>query len=436
MQKKCLYCDNEFLAIRKSKKYCSDNCKQMSYFTRNGLVLSGTATILNNQTIEQNELDFRKKEEDTVKYGEKDVIVKDVKHQELLNVKSDNSMYEEPLVIKDLLEDFTKQINFSLSETIKTLREEFTVKYNSLQSQLYLTVKENDKTVSVKYNNPLPEKLNCLELLDDESEDNKKELNEGSELKNQNKNSNEFDKENIQLKATEKEMQTNNLSKGQFDKVHVSNDKKVIEQTNSEQEEDIDDNYEWIESKFLKKIEQNYSQSRAAVHFLNPHRYYDLMDIPTVEWVNIRLRCLIESLIKASNYNTIDRRTLFFLADAFTRLNNSKSFKKLPPNYPYIEMIQEYAHKLKVVAQANKNTERIKIKLDADKKAFLISVAFILARHVPKVKFSELDFIEDFLFMDKTEEKWNENKTKKYKPNSWQLRYQALKRLGKLKNAA
>jgi hypothetical protein len=38
--------------------------------------------------------------------------------------------------------------------------------------------------------------------------------------------------------------------------------------------------------------------------------------------------------------------------------------------------------------------------------------------------------------MDKMEEKWNENKTKKYKPNSWQLRYQALKRLGKLKNAA
>ena len=41
MEKDCLYCGTHFTAQRASKKYCSDNCKQMAYFKRNGLVLSG-----------------------------------------------------------------------------------------------------------------------------------------------------------------------------------------------------------------------------------------------------------------------------------------------------------------------------------------------------------------------------------------------------------
>jgi hypothetical protein len=45
MESTCLYCGRHFTAIRSSKKYCSDNCKQMAYFKRNGLVLSGTTEV-------------------------------------------------------------------------------------------------------------------------------------------------------------------------------------------------------------------------------------------------------------------------------------------------------------------------------------------------------------------------------------------------------
>jgi hypothetical protein len=38
MQGTCAYCGNPFSFQRKTKKYCSDNCKQMAYFTRNGFV--------------------------------------------------------------------------------------------------------------------------------------------------------------------------------------------------------------------------------------------------------------------------------------------------------------------------------------------------------------------------------------------------------------
>lgn len=45
MKKKCLYCDTEIDCKRLTKKYCSDNCKQLAYFKRNGLQLSGKPEI-------------------------------------------------------------------------------------------------------------------------------------------------------------------------------------------------------------------------------------------------------------------------------------------------------------------------------------------------------------------------------------------------------
>ena len=45
MKKKCLYCDTEIDCKRLTKKYCNDNCKQLAYFKRNGLQLSGKPEI-------------------------------------------------------------------------------------------------------------------------------------------------------------------------------------------------------------------------------------------------------------------------------------------------------------------------------------------------------------------------------------------------------
>lgn len=38
MQKNCEYCGSHFTFQRNTRKYCSDNCKQMAYFNRNGFV--------------------------------------------------------------------------------------------------------------------------------------------------------------------------------------------------------------------------------------------------------------------------------------------------------------------------------------------------------------------------------------------------------------
>ena len=85
MESTCLYCGEHFTAIRSSKKYCSDNCKQMAYFKRNGLVLSGTPEIepslqvpvVSVKPVNTNEVIVKyDKERDTVKYGNEELNVK------------------------------------------------------------------------------------------------------------------------------------------------------------------------------------------------------------------------------------------------------------------------------------------------------------------------------------------------------------------------
>jgi len=85
MESTCLYCGGHFTAIRSSKKYCSDNCKQMAYFKRNGLVLSGTMEaeqslkmpVVSVKPVTTDEISVKyDKEKDTVKYGNEELNVK------------------------------------------------------------------------------------------------------------------------------------------------------------------------------------------------------------------------------------------------------------------------------------------------------------------------------------------------------------------------
>jgi len=90
MESTCLYCEGHFTAIRSSKKYCSDNCKQMAYFKRNGLVLSGTTEVepslqvpvVSVKSINTNEVSVKyDKEKDTVKNANEEHTVKYDKDQ-------------------------------------------------------------------------------------------------------------------------------------------------------------------------------------------------------------------------------------------------------------------------------------------------------------------------------------------------------------------
>src|ERR1035437_8563622 len=114
MKRDCQYCAAPFSSERASRKYCSDNCKQMVYFIRNGLVLSGVSetakvkyeTPLSVKDLAKNDSVKYPTEIPTVKYAKDMLTVKDaipisVKYPpEILSVKDTMQPDEKPVSVK------------------------------------------------------------------------------------------------------------------------------------------------------------------------------------------------------------------------------------------------------------------------------------------------------------------------------------------------
>lgn len=58
IKKECLNCGQEFTATRMDKKYCSDNCRQLAYFKRNGLTTYASTTALQAIPLSGDENEF------------------------------------------------------------------------------------------------------------------------------------------------------------------------------------------------------------------------------------------------------------------------------------------------------------------------------------------------------------------------------------------
>lgn len=89
MQKNCAHCGNSFSFQRNTRKYCSDNCKQLAYFSRNGF------TPAHGSVTKSVSTGFRAHEEEFV-------TVKDVKHVTHSGLKNDknhknNTVHEQEL---------------------------------------------------------------------------------------------------------------------------------------------------------------------------------------------------------------------------------------------------------------------------------------------------------------------------------------------------
>ncbi len=201
-----------------------------------------------------------------------------------------------------------------------------------------------------------------------------------------------------------------------------------------ESKEKPEEKYKWVESKIVALMESNYESLLSERLFENSLRGENYEQIKSVNWINLRLRCLIESVIKLSNYNSIDRHTLFCITDAFNRLVRSTAYQTLPEKYPYKELIKELCIKLNILAKNNTNAETVKFVLPVKRKASLIAIRYEMLKFVPAVKFSELDFTEtNSLYSLKTsEDKTDKNKKEK---KDWKMLYKTLKRQNLLKAA-
>ena len=143
MESTCLYCGENFTAIRSSKKYCSDNCKQMAYFKRNGLVLSGTPVVepslnvpvVSVKPVTSDGVNVKyDKEKDIVKYGNDE-----------LNVKYDKDEQSEfefvPLADSEEKEEETE---IAESNNVREIEKE-TQKVEPIKSSLNIEKVQNDE---------------------------------------------------------------------------------------------------------------------------------------------------------------------------------------------------------------------------------------------------------------------------------------------------
>jgi hypothetical protein len=192
--------------------------------------------------------------------------------------------------------------------------------------------------------------------------------------------------------------------------------------------------YHWVESKIVALMENNYESQISERLFENSLRGGNYEQIESMNWINLRLRCLIESIIKLSNYSFVDRHTLFCITDAFNCLVKSTAHQTLPEKYPYKELIKELCIKLNNLARNNANAETVKFVLPMKRKASLIASRYEMLKYVPAVKFSELDFTEtNSLYSLKTSEDKTDRNKKENK--DWKIRFKALKKQQQLKAA-
>lgn len=150
--------------------------------------------------------------------------------------------------------------------------------------------------------------------------------------------------------------------------------------------------YRPVECSFIAKIVEYTDNSSDMLMFQNPQKYWGLYDLSIVKWVSLRLRCLLENLLKLSSLPAIDYATVTTVKDAFTDLISSGNFKRLPSNYPNTGFIKELEQSLAFIVKQYKRYDDIRFRLTPKRKVEIIAKRFMMADFVPAAKFYDLDF--------------------------------------------
>jgi hypothetical protein len=150
------------------------------------------------------------------------------------------------------------------------------------------------------------------------------------------------------------------------------------------------ENYEWIYSSFIENLRALIEDSEDFIRFDKPSRHWDCYDLEKIKWISLRLRCLLENLLRLSNELSVAVSTLILLRDGFTSLIATSQYKYLPANYPYSTLMKELERRLTQTIKEQKKHSSIQIKFSRKRKAELIAARFMLAAIVPKTPFNEL----------------------------------------------
>jgi hypothetical protein len=112
------------------------------------------------------------------------------------------------------------------------------------------------------------------------------------------------------------------------------------------------------------------------------------------DWVAVRLKCLIECILLFSEAKTVRAGNVMEVYNALTGIMESSHFQNLSSSFPYKTFMSSLKIRLYNICCKVTETERICLKIKRKDRIDIIKMRFTLSQHVPKIRFSELDFWE------------------------------------------
>ncbi len=155
-----------------------------------------------------------------------------------------------------------------------------------------------------------------------------------------------------------------------------------------------DQPYQQVYSRLLEAVQECLDSNNYTFVFENPDQYWGTYAIQPVKWVSLRLRCLLENMLRLSNMPSIPNETLVLLRDSFADMVAARPYRQLPADYPYTALVKEIIHNLDRILYNVKPKGDTRFRLTLNRKASFIACRFTLAAMVPLVKFRELSFSE------------------------------------------
>ncbi|MBS1634313.1 MAG: hypothetical protein JST26_00225 [Bacteroidetes bacterium] len=181
--------------------------------------------------------------------------------------------------------------------------------------------------------------------------------------------------------------------------------------------------YQPISSAFITRVVQMMEQRNYDYELRTTIRELPAL-VNTLDWINVRFRCLVEALLTLSERESVAIEDLYDISNAFTLMLESSHYDLLPENYPYRKTIQRLREKLHAACLQSGDNESTKFRIRKETRLELIVIRCELRTVARKRPFSQLEFIET-----KKQEtcKTNHHPGKKEPLKQWQINYQKMK---------
>ncbi len=452
MQKRCTYCDQPFRSPRSNRKYCSDNCRQMAYYARNGFLQAQGQHVGSVDGGNYIQAPF------TVKYNGRPAV-KDVKYvKPVQNVKQQGEVISEAMLatlterilslIEERIDQKLETVKYGLSDTVKhvnvkeplNVKDRASVKRNFTSNILAgnpdstmcrvqpfaglygnsVSVKHDSRDIvkddiAVKYEStlryPAPSVKDDTDFTDDGENELELEHVQVQELMDDNDSYDvEIEEEDQDEDMKEEQSEDDTLKRAPAScnlRQHfmATTDHKDIDEDTDIAPADIGkdvivknvnkvpvnhkDKYEWIEPAISEEI----------IHFLrkrpNIDTHLEALGIGDERRDCVKAltysKCLIRNVIRLSDGPAVNAETFVALTNTFTKLVRSNLFTSLPVWFDtYTSTICNLQSKLRSMGMACEDNEPVRIRLSRNMKAQLMAIRFDLEYYVGDISFKEI----------------------------------------------